>query len=65
MFADGVPPDVAGYGLDGIGRAKNIVIVTFLPKTVRRGFAEFEGCALLEEADEFKEICLGVRAFSQ
>jgi hypothetical protein len=62
-FADGIPPDVAGDIFDGIGRAKNVVVVAHLPKRPAVRFSKFKGGALFEEADEFKQIAAGLGAF--
>ena len=56
MLANRIPPDVAGYGFDGIGRTKHVIVVTFFPETIAREFPKFEGGVLFEEADELAEI---------
>jgi hypothetical protein len=56
LFADRIPPDVGRDILDGIGRAKDVIIVACLPETTTVQFFEFEGGALLEKADEFAEV---------
>jgi hypothetical protein len=61
-FADGIPPDVAGDVFDGIGRAKNVVVVAHFPKTPAMRFPKFEGGPLFEEADEFRQVAAGVGA---
>ena len=65
MFANGIPPDVAGNFLYLIGRPKNVVVITRFPESAAVGFAKPEGRALFEEADEFKQIAAGVGAFRE
>ena len=65
MFANRVPPDVAGHGFEGIGGTEHVVVVTLLPEASREGFPEFKGGVLLEEADEFAEVLQRVRALRQ
>jgi hypothetical protein len=62
-FADGIPPDIAGDVFDGIGRAKNVVVVAHFPERLAVSFSKFEGRALFEETDEFKQIATGLGAF--
>jgi hypothetical protein len=63
LFADGIPPDVAGYIFDGISRPKNVVVVAHSPERPAASFSKFEGSTLFEEADEFEQIAAGVGAF--
>jgi hypothetical protein len=62
-FTDGIPPDVAGDVFDGIGGAKNVVVEAHFPERLAVGFPKFEGRALFEEADEFKQIAMSLGAF--
>ena len=65
LFADRIPPNIAGDILYSIARAKNMVVVTRFPEGAAMGFAKLEGCALLEEADEFEQVAAIVGTFEK
>src|SRR5438876_3060716 len=65
MFANGIPPDVAGNFLYLIGRPKNVVVITRFPESAAVGFAKPEGRALFEEADEFEQVAAVMRTFDK
>ena len=62
VFADGIPPDVAGDILNLVGGAENVVVVAHFPKTAPVGLAKREGGALFEDANEFAQVGTGVEA---
>ena len=65
MFANGIPPDVAGNFLYLIGRPKNVVVITRFPESAAVGFAKPEGRALFEEADEFEQVAAVMRTLDK
>src|SRR2546429_9318280 len=65
VFANGIPPDVAGNFLYLIGRPKNVVVITRFPESAAVGFAKPEGRALFEEADKFGAVAAGMRTFEE
>src|SRR2546429_5372118 len=65
VFANGIPPDVAGNFLYLIGRPKNVVVITRFPESAAVGFAKTEGRALFEEADKIEAIAAGMRTFDK
>ncbi len=65
VFAHGIPPDVCSDFFDGIGRAKNVVVVTHLPEGGATELSKLKGGPLLEEADKLAEIRSVVRAFGE
>src|SRR5260221_6380493 len=65
VFAHGIPPDVCSDFFDGIGRAKNVVVVTQLPEGGATKLSKFKVGALLEKADKLAEIGSVVRAIGE
>jgi len=65
VFAHGIPPDICSDFFDGIGRAKNVVVVAHLPEGGATELSKFKGGTQLEEADKLVEIGSVVRAFGE
>ena len=65
VFADGIPPDVRRNFFDGVGRTKNVVVITHLPKSFAAEFSKFKSSALFEQPDKLAQIGSVVRAFCE
>jgi len=61
LFADRVPPNIAGDVLYLIRGPENVVVVTAFPESAAVEFAKLEGRALFEQADEFEQVAAIVR----
>ena len=60
LFADRVPPNIAGDVLYLIRGPENVVVVTAFPESAAVEFAKLEGRALFEQADEFEQVAATV-----
>ena len=65
LFADGIPPDVAGDILDLVRGPENMVVITHFPETAAVRFAKRKGGALFEGADEFAQVRPVVKALGK
>ncbi len=65
FFAYRVPPDVGGNLFNNIRGAKNVVVVTRLPKVLVVGFAKVKGRALFQQTDKFAKVGAVVDSFSE
>jgi len=65
LFADRVPPNIAGDVLYLIRGPENVVVVTPFPESAAVEFAKLEGRALFEEADEFEQVAAIVRTLDK
>jgi len=56
VFADGIPPDVAGDVFDGVAGPQDMVVIAPLPEAGALRLAEFVRASLLESFDEFDQV---------
>ncbi len=62
LLANRIPPDIASDIFNAIRRPKNVVVIAYFPERATARFAEFEGGALFEQADEFAQVAVVMRS---
>jgi len=56
VLADGILPDVPGYGLDGTTGSQDVIVKFVLPELFARTFEKFVGRVLLEGIHEGQHV---------